>query len=417
MNCRHCYAPLQHVFLDLGFAPPSNAYLARGALTRPETTFPLRLYVCEVCWLVQTEDYACAETLFDAEYAYFSSTSKTWLEHARRYFESVRKHFALGASSFVVEIASNDGYLLRNFVQAGIPCLGIEPTQSTARAAEAAGVPVLREFFGSGLAQRLVRQQRVADLVIGNNVLAHVPDINDFAAGLAAILKPYGTLTLEFPHLLRMIEGAQFDTVYHEHYSYLSLYTTVQVLSQAGLRVFDVEELSTHGGSLRVYGCHMDYPRSETSAVGRILDAEHSAGLRSLTTYGSFQRQAEAIKDELLTFLIEQKREGRSVAAYGAAAKGNTLLNFAGIRADLIGYVCDRAEAKQGKYMPGSHIPIVAPEHLRHHRPDVLIVLPWNLADEVAAQLADAGMRNTRLIVATPKIATVSTAYVAGASA
>jgi hypothetical protein len=404
MNCRHCYAPLQHVFLDLGFAPPSNAYLAREALTRPETTFPLRLYVCEVCWLVQTEDYACAETLFDAEYAYFSSTSKTWLEHARRYFELVRKRFALGASSFVVEIASNDGYLLRNFVQAGIPCLGIEPTQSTARAAEAAGVPVLREFFGSGLAQRLVRQQSVADLVVGNNVLAHVPDINDFTAGLASILKPHGTLTLEFPHLLRMIEGVQFDTVYHEHYSYLSLYTTMRVLSQAALRVFDVEELSTHGGSLRVYACHKDDARSETSAVEHILDAEHSADLRSLTSYGGFQGRAEAIKDDLLTFLIEQKREGRSVAAYGAAAKGNTLLNFAGVRPDLIGYVCDAATAKQGKYMPGSHIPILAPSALSERRPETVLILPWNIAEEVEHELAYVCDWGGRFATALPQV-------------
>ena len=411
MNCRHCDAPLHHVFLDLGFAPPSNAYLAREALSRPESTFPLRLHVCEACWLVQTEDYARADALFDAEYAYFSSTSKTWLEHARNYFETARQRFELGANSFVVEIASNDGYLLRNFVRAGIPCLGVEPTDSTATAAEAAGVPVLREFFGSQLAQRLARQQRLADLVIGNNVLAHVPDINDFASGLATILKPHGTLTLEFPHLLRMIEGAQFDTVYHEHYSYLSLYTTVRVLSQAGLRVFDVEELSTHGGSLRVYACHTGDARPDTSAVGQIVDAEHRAGLRSLAAYDNFQRRAEAIKDDLLTFLIEQKREGRSVAAYGAAAKGSTLLNFAGIRTDLIEYVCDKAEAKQGKYMPGCHIPIVPPEHLRDHLPNVVIVLPWNLADEIAAQLADAGVRDARVVVAIPKIARVNTAY------
>lgn len=387
MNCRHCDAPLHHVFLDLGFAPPSNAYLAREALARPETTFPLRLHVCEACWLVQTEDYARADALFDAEYAYFSSTSKTWLEHARNYFEMARNRFELGASSFVVEIASNDGYLLRNFARAGIPCLGVEPTDSTARAAEAVGVPVLREFFGSQLAQRLVRQQRLADLVIGNNVLAHVPDINDFASGLATILKPHGILTLEFPHLLRMIEGVQFDTVYHEHYSYLSLYTTVQVLSRAGLRVFDVEELSTHGGSLRVYACHMDDPRPATSAVGHILDAEHRAGLRSLTIYDNFQRRAEAIKDDLLTFLIEQKRAGRSVAAYGAAAKGSTLLNFAGVRADLIGYVCDAATAKQAKYLPGSHIPILAPSALRERRPETVLILPWNITEEVAREL------------------------------
>jgi C-methyltransferase C-terminal domain/Putative zinc binding domain/Methyltransferase domain len=388
MNCRHCRAPLHHVFLDLGYAPPSNAYLTKEALARPETTYPLRLRVCDACWLVQTEDYAGADALFDADYAYFSSTSKTWLDHAHRYFEMARKRFKLGASSFVVEVASNDGYLLRDFVEAGIPCLGIEPTDSTASAAEAANVPVLREFFGSRLAQRLVQQQRRADLVIGNNVLAHVPNINDFAMGLACILEPHGTLTLEFPHILKMMEGMQFDTVYHEHYSYLSLYTVTRVLSQAGLRVFDIDELATHGGSLRVYACHRDDPRPDTPAPARVVEAEHVAGLRSLGTYHAFQGRAEAIKDDLLTFLIAQKRQGRSVAGYGAAAKGNTLLNFAGARPDLIGYVCDAASAKQGKYMPGSHIPILPPSALRERRPDTVMILPWNIANEVEQQHA-----------------------------
>jgi SAM-dependent methyltransferase len=388
MNCRHCCTPLEHIFLDLGFAPPSNAFLKVEDLTKPEIYFPLKLYVCNHCWLVQTEDYARADELFTNDYAYFSSVSQTWLDHAARYVEKITARLCLDQESFVIEIAANDGYLLKNFVVRNIPCLGIEPTANTAEAAGKIGVPVLREFFNAALANKLRREGRQADLIIGNNVYAHVPDINDFTAGLKYALKPGGTITLEFPHLLRLMEQTQLDTVYHEHYSYLSLYTVSRIFEAAGLRVFDVEELSTHGGSLRVYGCHADDPRPQTTAVPALLDEEERRGLRMLSTYRNFQQQAERVKDDLLAFLIEQKRSGKKVAAYGAAAKGNTLLNYAGIKPDLLPYVCDAAPSKQGKFLPGSHIPILPPAALREDKPDIVLILPWNIADEIMQQHA-----------------------------
>jgi SAM-dependent methyltransferase len=386
MNCRHCHTELEHVFLDLGFAPPSNAYLKAEDLTKPELYFPLKLYVCTHCWLVQTEDYASADQLFTNDYAYFSSVSQSWLDHASRYVDMITKRLELSPKSFVIEIASNDGYLLKNFVTQNIPCLGIEPTACTAEAAEKLGIPILREFFSQALANQLRSEGRQADLIIGNNVYAHVPDINDFTAGLKAALKPGGTITLEFPHLLQLIEHTQFDTVYHEHYSYFSIYTVNHIFEGAGLRVFDVEELPTHGGSLRVYGCHEDDPRLRTAAVPELLAEEERQGLRIMTTYRNFQRQAERVKDDLLAFLIEQKRSGRKVAAYGAAAKGNTLLNYAGIKPDLLPYVCDAAPSKQGKYLPGSHIPVLHPCALREQKPDIVLILPWNIAEEIMQQ-------------------------------
>lgn len=383
MNCRHCQAPLNLTFLDLGHAPPSNAYLSPAEIAAPELYFPLRLFVCEECWLVQTEDYARADELFSADYAYFSSISKSWLEHAARYVEMISGRLALGAESFVIEIASNDGYLLKNFVAAGVPCLGIEPTASTAAAAEKLGVPVLREFFGSELGLRLAGEGKQADLILGNNVFAHVPEINDFTAGMKRALKPGGTITLEFPHLMRLIEQTQFDTVYHEHFSYLSLYTVCRIFEKAGLQVFDVEELPTHGGSLRVYGCHAEEGRGRSAAVIRLLEQEGRRGMRSLSPYRDFQGRADRVKDDLVSFLLEQKRQGRKVVAYGAAAKGNTLLNYAGVKPDLLPYVCDAAPSKQGKFLPGSHIPVLPPEALKTLKPDVVLVLPWNIADEV----------------------------------
>ena len=388
MNCRHCHHPLQHVFLDLGFAPPSNAYLSSDALQRPETYFPLKLFVCGHCWLVQTEDYAAADALFSSDYAYFSSVSRSWLEHAKRYTDMITKRLELSPSSFVIEVASNDGYLLRNFVSSGIPCLGVEPTDSTADAAERLGVPVVREFFGESLANRLVMEGRQADLIAGNNVYAHVPDINDFTKGLKIALKPGGTITLEFPHLMRLLEFMQFDTVYHEHYSYLSLYSVCQVFKQAGLRVFDVEEISTHGGSIRIYGTHADDKREMSKAVHALLEEEEVRGMRELKPYIEFQKHAERIKNDLLTFLIDQKKLGKRVAAYGAAAKGCTLLNFAGIKPDLLPYVCDAAPSKQNKFLPGTHVPIFAPDVIREQKPDVVVILPWNIRDEVMQQLA-----------------------------
>ncbi len=404
MNCRHCQTPLEHVFLDLGFAPPSNAYLSKEDLRSPEVTYPLKLYVCDQCWLVQTEDYADAGDLFDAEYAYFSSVSSSWLDHASRYTEAISTRLALDSDSFVIEVASNDGYLLKNFVAAGVPCLGIEPTASTASVAESLGIPVLREFFGRDLAESLAAEGRRADLILGNNVYAHVPDINDFTAGLETALKQGGTITLEFPHLLRLIEGGQFDTVYHEHFSYLSLYTVRRIFSSAGLRVFDVEQLPTHGGSLRVYGCHNNDTREDSDAVQDLLELEARFGLQDLDLYCGFQAQAESVKDDLLSFLIEQKRNGVRVAAYGAAAKGNTLLNFAGVRPDLLPYVYDAAPSKQGRYLPGSHIPILPPDMLDEHRPERLLVLPWNIAPEILQQYKQVSGWGGRFVVAIPHL-------------
>jgi SAM-dependent methyltransferase len=386
MNCRHCARALEHQFLDLGFAPPSNAYVDRAALNAREIYYPLRLRVCAHCWLVQTEDYAAADELFSADYAYFSSVSQGWLAHAARYSAAMIERLRLNAHSFVIEVASNDGYLLRNFVAAGVPCLGIEPTASTAKAAEAIGVPTLQEFFGKRLGERLAREGRSADLILGNNVFAHVPDINDFTAGLRAVLKPGGTVTLEFPHLQRLLAEVQFDTVYHEHFSYLSLTAVRSIFAAAGLRIFDVDEIPTHGGSLRVYGCHVGDLRAETPAVARVLAIEESQGLCSIGTYQAFQSRADAVKNALVAFLIEQKRAGLSVVGYGAAAKGNTLLNYGGVKPDLLPYVCDAAPSKQGKFLPGCHVPILAPAALRERRPDVVLILPWNIAEEVSRQ-------------------------------
>lgn len=404
MKCRHCHAPLTQRFVDLGSAPPSNAYLTEQDLQKPETYYPLRVLVCGECHLVQTEDYVAEDTVFDADYAYFSSTSRSWLAHAKAYCDQVIGRFELSPESFVIEVASNDGYLLRNFVERGIPCLGIEPTASTAMAAEAVGVPTLRAFFGSDLAAKLVREGRQADLIAGNNVFAHVPDINDFTKGLASALKPGGVITLEFPHLMRLVEFSQFDTIYHEHFSYLSLMVVARIFAQAGLRIFDVEELPTHGGSLRVYGCHLEALHTETPAVNAILSEEIRRGIATAAYYEGFQAKAEAVKNGLVAFLLKAKREGRSVAGYGAAAKGNTLLNYAGIRPDLLPFICDAAAAKIGKFMPGSHIPILDPVVLESRRPDYLIILPWNIAHEVRSQNAHLAAEGTRFVVAVPEL-------------
>ena len=404
MNCRHCQTPLTNVFLDLGNAPPSNAYLSAADLQKPEVTFPLRLFVCDTCRLVQTEDYAAADDLFRADYAYFSSTSKSWLDHAARYVDMITKRLSLTKDSFVIELASNDGYLLKNFVTADIPCLGIEPTDDTAAAGEKLGVPVVRSFFGAALGQQLAREGQAADLVIGNNVYAHVPDINDFTQGIAAVLKPNGVCTLEFPHLMRLVEFKQFDTVYHEHYSYLSLLAVSQIFKAAGLRVFDVEELPTHGGSLRVYGCLKGARFDQSTAVDAIRTEEHTRGMDRDDFYADFQAQADRIKNGLLGFLLEQHNAGKTVAAYGAAAKGNTILNYAGVKPDLLPMVHDAAEAKQNKFMPGSHIPIYSPKMLQENRPDFVLILPWNIADEVKTQLADLHDQGTRFVTAVPDL-------------
>jgi hypothetical protein len=404
MNCRHCNHPLEHVFLDLGFAPPSNAYLNQANLIKPERYYPLKLFVCAECWLVQTEDYAQADELFSHDYAYFSSVSQSWMVHAVRYVEMIKKRLGLTKNSHVIEVAANDGYLLKNFVSAGIPCLGVEPTASTADAAEKLGIPIIRNFFDQSLAKRLVAEGKQADLILGNNVYAHVPDINDFTAGLKTALKPGGTITLEFPHLMQLLQYTQFDTVYHEHFSYLSLYSVNQVFARAGLRVYDVEELPTHGGSLRVYGCHAEDDRMTAETVLVLQAKEARRGMLSLATYQSFHLRADRVKDDLLLFLIEQKRAGKRIAAYGAAAKGCTLLNYAGVKTDLLPYVCDAAPSKQGKYLPGTHIPIEHPDVLRERKPDIVLILPWNIQEEVTQQMAHIREWGGVFVVAIPEI-------------
>jgi 2-polyprenyl-3-methyl-5-hydroxy-6-metoxy-1,4-benzoquinol methylase len=396
---------LHLTFLDLGSAPPSNAYLSETALHAPETWFPLRILVCENCWLVQTEDYAGREALFTQDYAYFSSFSTTWLMHAKAYVEQMVARLALNAKSRVVEVAANDGYLLQYVKQAGIPCYGIEPTASTARAAREKGIDIIERFFGVELANELVQTGKQADLMVANNVLAHVPDINDFVSGFTRLLKPQGVVTFEFPHLLRMVQENQFDTAYHEHYSYLSLTAVQRIFAANGLTVFDVEELPTHGGSLRVFAQRSETGAHERSAaVAGLLETEAQAGMTTPAFYQAFQHQAEKVKDDLVLFLIDAKRRGLKVGAYGAAAKGNTLLNFAGIRPDLLPYVVDKNPAKQNKCMPGSRIPIVDEAHLKADRPDLILILPWNLREEVMAQLAYVREWGGQFVTAVPAL-------------
>lgn len=405
MKCRHCAVPLELTLVDLGSAPPSNAYLTAQTLRAPEKWFPLRVLVCEQCWLAQTEDFARANELFDAEYAYFSGFSTSWLAHSERYVADMAARFALDAASHVVEVAANDGYLLQYVKARGIPCTGIEPTASTAAAARARGIEIVEDFFGVRLAKELVAQGRQADLMAANNVLAHVPDINDFAAGFAVLLKPQGVATFEFPHLMRLVEENQFDTIYHEHFSYLSLGTVSRIFAGAGLAVFDVEELPTHGGSLRVYAQRADGGRQPRSGrVDALLRREADAGMLDAGWYADFQVRADKVKNDFLAFLLQMKREGRRVAAYGAAAKGNTLLNYAGVRPDLISFVVDRNPAKQGKYLPGSRIPIVGEERLKEARPDCIVILPWNLREEVTAQLVYARDWGARFVTAVPAL-------------
>jgi SAM-dependent methyltransferase len=405
LKCRHCAAELRCVCLDLGSAPLSNAYLSASGLKSPEVWYPLRLLACERCWLVQTENHAGDDALFGDDYAYFSSFSSSWLAHSEAYVEAMRARLGLTPASLVCEVAANDGYLLRYVRQAGIPCYGIEPTASTAGAARALGLEIVERFFGVELARELAAAGRQVDLAAANNVLAHVPDINDFVRGFAILLRADGVATFEFPHLLRLLRENQFDTVYHEHYSYLSLTAVERIFAVNGLAVFDVEEHPTHGGSLRVFAQRGDAGRRAASgAVARVLREEGDAGLATTAGYDGFQQRVDKIKDDFVAFLIEARRAGRKVAAYGAAAKGNTLMNYAGVRPDLIGFVVDRNPAKQGKYMPGSRIPIVAEEQLRSERPDDIVILPWNLRDEVMQQLAYVRVWGGRFVTAVPEL-------------
>jgi SAM-dependent methyltransferase len=392
-------------FLDLGTAPPSNAYLHEHALAGPEKWYPLRVLTCERCWLVQTQDYAHHSELFSSEYAYFSSFSSTWLAHAERYVTDVVERFSLGSNSLVMEIASNDGYLLQFVKARGVPCIGVEPTRHTAQAARDKGIEVVEEFFGRSLASRLAAGGAAPDLMVANNVLAHVPDINDFVAGFARLLRRNGVATFEFPHLLKLVHGNQFDTIYHEHFSYLSLTAVAGVFGRNGLTIFDVRELPTHGGSLRVFAQRSDTGgRERAPEVASVLAQERDAGVTTPEFYQGFQRKTERVKDEFLAFLLDSKRAGKRVAAYGAAAKGNTLMNFAGVRPDLIEFVVDRNPAKQGTFMPGSRIPIVDEQRLEQERPDLVVVLPWNLRDEVVEQLQYVRSWGAKFVVAIPAL-------------
>lgn len=405
MKCRHCQADLTLSLIDLGAAPPSNAYLNQQTLHTPEKYFPLRVLVCTECWLVQTEDYAGAEELFDAEYAYFSSFSGSWLRHAEQYVIQMASRFNLDQHAHVVEVAANDGYLLQYVKARNIPCLGIEPTKSTADAARAKGVEIEESFFGVELAKKLVAQGKHADLMAANNVLAHVPDINDFVAGFTLLLKPQGVATFEFPHLMQLIEHAQFDTIYHEHFSYLSLTAVQRIFDKNGLQVFDVEEIQTHGGSLRVYAQRKQIGRHVvTPAVAKLLKREDAVGIKNADYYRGFQQRAELIKHELLEFLLGAAKQNKKVMAYGAAAKGNTLLNYTGVRFDLLSQVVDRNPAKQHKYMPGSRIPIVDESQIKAQKPDYILILPWNLYEEIKLQLDYVREWNARFVTGIPKL-------------
>lgn len=403
MKCRHCASDLSLPLVDLGSAPPSNSYLTERTLHAPEKWFPLRVLVCQQCWLAQTEDFAQANELFDADYAYFSGYSTSWLTHSERYVGDMATLLALGPHSHVVEVAANDGYLLQYVLKRSIPCTGIEPTASTAAAARDKGIPIVEDFFGTRLAWQLAREGKQADLMAANNVLAHVPDINDFVAGFSVLLKDDGVATFEFPHLMRLLAETQFDTIYHEHFSYLSLTAVQRIFVANGLDVFRVDELPTHGGSLRVFAQRKNSgKRACEPSVAAMLATEAATGLLDAAHYRDFQARTDRIKHELTRFLLDARRDGKRVAAYGAAAKGNTLLNYAGIRADLIDFVVDRNPAKQGKYMPGSRIPIVAEEHLSASKPDFILILPWNLKNELTQQLAYVKDWGARLVTAVP---------------
>jgi C-methyltransferase-like protein/putative zinc binding protein/methyltransferase family protein len=385
--CRCCGAALEHVFADLGMSPLANSNVRVERANAMEPFYPLRALVCRRCFLVQLEDFESPQHIFDDEYAYFSSYSSSWLEHCRRYTEQMSARLALDASSQVIELASNDGYLLQYFVQRGIPVLGFEPAANTARVALDKGIPTRIEFWGERTA-RAVAAETPADLLLGNNVLAHVPDINDFVAGMKVALKEGGTITMEFPHLLKLIELNQWDTIYHEHFSYLSFATAGRVFEAHGLRLFDVEELPTHGGSLRIFGCHADDPRRRGAAATELLERERACGLEDLQTYLDYGTRVVEDKRQILELLIELKRAGNSIAGYGAPAKGNTLLNYCGVGRDFLDFTCDANPHKQGHVLPGTHIPILAPDAIRERRPDVVLILPWNIKDEIVEQLS-----------------------------
>ncbi len=406
MQCRFCNTELEYVFIDLVNSPASNSFLTEEQLNEPETFYPLKVYTCHECFLVQVDEYKKSDAIFNSEYAYFSSFSTSWLAHAKKYTEEMTERFGLNESSQVIEIASNDGYLLQYFKEKNIPVMGIEPTANTAEAAMHKGIKTIVEFFGVELADRLANHWDVkADLLLGNNVLAHVPDLVDFVTGMKILLADSGVITMEFPHLMQLVDNNQFDTIYHEHFSYLSFYTVKRIFESAGLELFDVEELRTHGGSLRIYAKHQeDSTKKVEPAIENLLKKEEQKGMLNLDYYSGFQKKALAVKMELLSFLIEQKKAGKKVVAYGAAAKGNTLLNYCGIKNDLIEFVVDANPNKQGKWLPASHIPVKAEALIKESTPDFVIIFPWNLKEEIFEQLSYIRDRGGKFVIPIPSL-------------
>jgi len=406
MQCRFCKTELEHVFIDLVNSPASNSFLTKEQLNESETFYPLKVYTCHNCFLVQVDEYKKSDAIFDSNYAYFSSYSTSWLAHAKKYTDRMVERFGFNESSQVIEIASNDGYLLQYFKEKGIPVMGIEPTANTAEVAISKGIKTIIEFFGIELADRLANHWDVkADLLLGNNVLAHVPDIVDFAGGMKILLADKGIITMEFPHLMQLVDNNQFDTIYHEHFSYLSFHTVIKIFEAAGLELFDVDEIPTHGGSLRIYAKHKEDGSKEISGnVASLLQKETGKGMTGLSYYDNFQQKALQVKLAIISFLIEQKRNGKKVAAYGAAAKGNTLLNYCGIKNDLIEYVVDANPHKQNKWLPASHIPVINEEYLKKNKPDFVIIFPWNLKDEITAQLSYIKEWGGQFVIAIPQL-------------
>lgn len=405
MNCRFCKNNLSHLFVDLGFSPPSNSFLIVEKLNEPEVFYPLKIMVCEKCFLVQIDEFAKHNEIFNNEYAYFSSFSKSWLKHAEAYTNMMIERFGFNENSQVIEIASNDGYLLQYFKENNIQVLGIEPTANTAAVAKEKGIESIVDFFGVKLANRLIKNGKKADLLLGNNVLAHVPDINDFVEGLKILLKDNGIITFEFPHVLQLIDKNQFDTIYHEHFSYLSFYTVKTIFEYHSLEMFDVEEISTHGGSLRIFARHKKETNPPISAnVNRVLEKEKLFGITNILTYQTYQEKSEKTKNDFLEFLLSAKKQNKSVVAYGAAAKGVTLLNFCGVRKDLISYVVDVSPHKQNKFLPGIHIPVVNEIEINRTKPDFVVILPWNIKEEISEQLSYIREWNAQFIVAIPEL-------------
>jgi SAM-dependent methyltransferase len=409
MNCRFDGKPLTEVMVELGHCPPSNSYVTKDKLLSPEVTYPLTVYVSEGTFYAQVPEFKRAAEIFNEDYAYFSSVSTSWLAHCEEYVNMMIKRFGFNRDSFVVEIASNDGYLLQYFKQAGVPCLGVEPSLSVAKVAREKGIETEVDFFGERSATGIAEKRKKANLILGNNVFAHVPDVNDFIKGVKALLADKGVVTFEFPHLLQLLQQNQFDTIYHEHYSYFSLFTVQILVAAQGLEVFDVEEIPTHGGSLRVFLKHKgDVAHPVKNRVKALLDKETTAGINNMQTYRDFAKKAEKVKIDFLKFLIAQKEAGKKVAAYGAAAKGNTLMNYCGVKPDLLPFVVDASEFKQGRYMPGSHIPIVTEDRIKSEKPDYIVILPWNIKDEVTKQLSYVNEWGAKFVVAIPELTILS---------